>query len=124
MPDLKASKATGSVSLETANVAVGDGKAKLKGLLALPRLLVGGFTIAGDAKDGVLKISKITAGGKDVELQGEGRVQLREQLADSLADLNFRVKINDGYRGKNDTTKSLFGTPGRTPPPSSRWTPK
>jgi type II secretion system protein N len=110
LPDQKASKATGAVSLDMTNVAVGDGKAKLQGMLALPRILVGGFELTGDAKDGVLKISKISAGGKDVELQGDGRVQLREQLADSFTDMNLKFKINDAYRGKNDTTKSLFGS--------------
>jgi type II secretion system protein N len=116
LPDQKASKATGAVSLDMSNVAVGDGKAKLQGLLALPRLLVGSFALAGDAKDGVLKISKIAAGGKDVELQGEGRIQIREQLVDSMTDMNLRIKINDAYRGKNDTTKSLFGAPGSNVP--------
>jgi len=116
IPDQKMSKASGTVSLEMSNVAVGDGKAKIMGYLALPKLAIGTFTIAGDAKDGVLKFSKISAGGKDVELQGDGRLQLREQLGDSLADMNLRVKINDAYRSKNDTTKSLFGAPGSTAP--------
>jgi type II secretion system protein N len=116
MADAKASKATGTVSIDAQNVAIGDGKAKLGGLLALPRLVVGSITIAGDAKDGALKITKLSAGGKDVEIQGEGRITLREQLAESFCDLNVRFKINDGYRTKNDTTKSLFGAPGSTMP--------
>ncbi len=112
MPDQKASKASGNVSLDMANVTVGDGKAKMMGYLALPKVVVGAVTIAGEAKDGVLKFSKIAAGGKDLELQGDGRVQLREQLTDSLTDMNLRVKINDAYRGKSETTKNLFGAPG------------
>jgi type II secretion system protein N len=114
MPDQKASKATGSVSLDMSNVSVGDGKAKIMGFIALPKVVVGDLTIAGDAKEGVLKFTKISAGGKDLEVQGDGRVQLREQLAESFTDLNLRVKINDTYRGKSDTTKSLFGAPGTT----------
>jgi type II secretion system protein N len=116
LPEGKASKATGSLSLETKDVAVGDGKAKLKGLLALPRLVIGGLTIAGDAKEGTLKLSKLAAGGKDLELAGDGRIQLRESLGDSLADVNVRFKINDAYRSKNDMTKNLFGAPGSTMP--------
>jgi type II secretion system protein N len=116
MPDLKMSKASGSVSLETANFSAGDGKAKLMGLIALPKLTLGTMTVSGDAKDGVLKFSKLSAGGKDVELQGDGRLQLREQLPESFCDLNLKLKINDAYRGKSDTTKALFGEPGSTGP--------
>lgn len=116
MADAKASKATGTVSIEAQNVAIGDGKAKLGGLLALPRLVVGALSIAGEAKDGVVKVTKLSAGGKDVEIQGEGRITLREALPESFCDLNVRFKINDAYRTKNDTTKSLFGAPGSTMP--------
>jgi type II secretion system protein N len=116
MAEAKSAKTTGSVALDFHDVALGDGKAKLRGLLALPRLAIGDISIAGDAKDGVLKISKLSAGGKDVELQGDGRIQLRENLGDSFCDLNLKFKINDAYRSKNDTTKSLFGAPGSTMP--------
>jgi len=116
MPEGKASKANGSVALETDGLAVGDGKAKLKGALALPRVSVGTFSLAGEAKDGVLKIAKLGASGKDVEVQGDGKIQLREALLDSHSDLNVKFKINDAYRTKNDITKSLFGAPGSNAP--------
>jgi type II secretion system protein N len=116
MPEGKASQANGSVSLETEGLAVGDGKAKLKGALALPRVNVGTLSIVGEAKDGVLKVTKLGATGKDVEVQGEGRVQLREQAMESTCDLNVRFKINDGYRNKSEMTKGLFGAPGSTAP--------
>ena len=116
LPEQKLSKANGTVSLEAKDVAVGDGKAKLKGALALPRLQVGNLAINAEARDGVLKVTKLGAGGKDIELQGEGRVQLRDTLNESLTDVNVRFKINDNYRTKNDITKSLFGAPGSTMP--------
>jgi type II secretion system protein N len=116
MPEGKASKGSGAVSLEAKDVAVGDGKAKLKGALALPRVDVGTLTLSADAKDGVLKITKLVAGGKDLELQGEGRVTMRELATESLCDAQVRFKVNDAYRNKNDITKSLFGAPGSTMP--------
>jgi type II secretion system protein N len=116
MPEGKASKANGSVALETDGLSVGDGKAKLKGALALPRVGIGTLTLAGEAKDGVLKITKLGAAGKDVELSGDGRVQLREVAMESHCDLNIKFKINDGYRTKSDITKSLFGAPGSNAP--------
>jgi type II secretion system protein N len=124
MPEGKASKGTGAVSLEMKDVSVGDGKAKLKGALALPRLDVGTVTVSGEAKDGTLRFTKLVAGGKDVELQGEGRIVMRELATDSLCDAQIRFKINDGYRAKNDITKSLFGAPGSNIPPLFEMDPK
>ena len=112
MPEGKATKGTGTVSLEGTDIAVGDGKAKLKGALALPRLTIGGLSIAADAKDGVLKLSKFSAGGKDVELAGDGKILMRDIATDSICDVALKFKINDGYRGKTDVTKNLFGAPG------------
>jgi type II secretion system protein N len=116
MPEGKLSKAVGDLSFESKGTAVGDGKAKLKGALALPRIDVGTVTIAAEAKDGVLKFTKFVAAGKDLDVQGDGRVTLREGATDSLCDLQVRFRINDPYRAKNDVTKSLFGAPGSTAP--------
>jgi len=124
LPEGKASKATGSVSLEAAGVAVGDGKAKIKGAFALPKVDVGTLTFAADVKEGALKISKLAAGGKDLELQGDGRVTLRDAPADSLCDGQIRFKVNDAYRAKSDATKGLFGTPGSTAPGAIDFDPK
>jgi type II secretion system protein N len=112
MPDGKAAKASGSIALDFKNLWIGDGKAKIKGALALPRIDVGALTIAGEAKEGVLKISKMAAGGKDLDVQGDGRILLRELATDSLLEMQLRFKINDVYKGKNEVTQSLFGAPG------------
>jgi hypothetical protein len=95
---------------------MGDGKSKVRGALAIPRLGVGTLTLTADVKDGAVRISKIGASSKDVEFAGDGRVMLRDPLSDSAGDFNLRFKINDAYRSKNDTTKSLFGAPGSTIP--------
>jgi type II secretion system protein N len=116
MPEGKASKGNGAVSLEVSDVAVGDGKAKIKDALALPTVNVGAITLAAEAHDGVLKITKLIAGGKDVDLQGDGRISMRELATESLCDAQIRFKINDVYRAKSDITKSLFGAPGTTAP--------
>ncbi len=117
LPEGKASKGNGVVNLEIRDMAVGDGKAKIKGLLELPKLQVGAFRFDAEAKDGALKVSKFGASGKDVELSGDGRIQMRELANDSGMDLAVKFKVNDGYRGKNEKTKSLFGAPGSNIPP-------
>ncbi|MGH7270590.1 MAG: type II secretion system protein GspN, partial [Polyangiaceae bacterium] len=115
-PEGKVSKASGSISIEVRDVAVGDAKAKIQGTIALPKVDVGVLTIAAEAKDGVLKISKLVAGGRDVSVQGDGRVAMRDDATDSLLDVGVRFRINDAYRTKSDLTKSLFGAPGSTVP--------
>jgi type II secretion system protein N len=114
MPEGKAAKSNGSVNLEIAELAVGDGKAKIKNMIALPKVNVGTLSIVAEAKDGTLKVTKLSAGGRDVDLQGEGRIALREMATESNADLFIRFKINDAYRGKSDMTKNIFGAPGST----------
>jgi len=116
-PEGKANKGSGSVSLEIKDAIVGDGKGKLKGALALPPINVGTITLTGDAKDGILKITKLAAGGKDLDLQGEGRISMRELATESLCDAQVRFRVSDAYRAKNDITKSLFGAPGSSAPP-------
>jgi type II secretion system protein N len=106
MPEGKAAKGSGAVSLEAKDVVIGDGKAKIKGALALPQIDVGVVTLSGEAKEGVLKFTKLAAGGKDLELQG----------TESLSDAQVRFKVNDAYRSKSDMTKSLFGAPGSSMP--------
>ncbi len=112
MPEGKASKGNGTIDLEGTDVAIGDGKAKLKGALEMPKLVVGALTFNAEAKDGVLKITKFSAGGKDLELNGEGKVQMRELANESSLDVNLKFKINDAFRGKSEITKNLFGAPG------------
>jgi hypothetical protein len=77
---------------------------------------VGPLSFAADVKDGVLRVTKFAAAGRDVDLQGDGRIMLRDQVPDSLVELQVRFRINDAYRNKSDITKSLFGTPGSNVP--------
>jgi type II secretion system protein N len=112
----KFNKANGALDLTVKDVSVGDGVTKVKGAIALPEAKLGDLTITAEAKDGVLKITKFAAPGPDIELVGDGKVAVREPWNDSNADLYLRFKFSDGYRGKNDVTKSLLGVPGSTAP--------
>lgn len=114
-PDGKFNKANGSLEITIANASVGDGKMKLKGQLALPEAKLGELMITAEAKDGVLKVTKLGATG-DVELIGDGKVAMREPWNESNADLYVRFKFADAYRNKNDITRSLLGAPGSSAP--------
>ena len=63
LPEGKASKANGNVALEIRDMNAGNTKELTvktpMGPFTLPRLKVGTFTVNGDAKDGVLKMTKV-----------------------------------------------------------------
>jgi type II secretion system protein N len=116
LPEQKLAKATGTVSLSIADLTAGDGKTKIAGKLALPKLSVGVFDVEAEAKEGVLKIDKLGSQGQDLDLAGDGKILLRDPFGDSNADLYLRFRFADGYKGKNEMTKSLFGAPGSSAP--------
>jgi type II secretion system protein N len=124
LPEGKVSKSNGSIAIEATDMAVGDGKAKLMGQLAVPRLNVGTFNMDAEIKEGTMKISKLGASGKDVDFLADGRIPLRDQMMDSSVDVNLRFRVSDTYRGKNDATKGLFGAPGTTIPGALDLNPK
>lgn len=116
LPDQRLAKANGTLSLSISDLTAGDGTTKIAGKLALPQLKVGSLDLAAEAKDGILKITKLGAQGKDLDFAGEGKISLRDPFPDSLADLNLRFRFSDSYKTKNEMTKSLFGAPGSSMP--------
>ncbi|WP_437734158.1 type II secretion system protein GspN [Sorangium sp. So ce1335] len=115
-PEGKFNKANGALEVTAKEVSVGDGKTKIQGLIALPEAKLGELVLSAEAKDGVLRITKMTANGSDLELDGDGKVNMREPWNNSTADLYVRFKFTDAYRSKNDLTKSLLGAPGSNVP--------
>lgn len=114
--DGKFSKANGTVEMTIEGAAVSDGKTKIQGLIELPQAKLGTITFLGEAKDGQLKVSKLSANGPDLELAGDGKIALKEPWSEAIADLFLRFKFTDAYRNKNATTKSLLGEPGSSTP--------
>ncbi|HQP35736.1 MAG TPA: type II secretion system protein GspN [Polyangiaceae bacterium] len=116
MPEGKLAKTNGTIKLAFADYAVGDGKTKIKDTIALPKMTIGELTLDCDIKDGVARVTKLAASGKDLDFSADGKITLRDPFADSQADMYMRFKFSDGYRNRNDTTKSIFGAPGSTTP--------
>lgn len=128
LPEGKASKGSGTVNLEIKDMNAGNAKELTVktplGPFTLPRLKVGNFTITGEAKEGTMKITKLGATGGDVDVNGEGRVQMREVATEAHLDVNLKFKINDSYRKKNDKTKMLFGSPDSKDKPMLEMDPR
>jgi type II secretion system protein N len=112
----KFSKASGMLDLAINGVSVGDGKSKIKNQIALPEAKLGDLLITAEAKEGALKITKFEGNGADIELAGDGKINVREPANNSVADLYVRFKFTDAYRNKSDLTKTLLGAPGSTAP--------
>jgi type II secretion system protein N len=112
MPESKLSKASGKIDLKIADLTLGDGKAKIQNALALPKVEAGELVLEAEATEGRLKISKLTATGKHLEVVSDGTIRLRDPLDSSLAELSLRFKFTDAYKTQDDITKGLFGEPG------------
>jgi len=110
LPERSMSKAVGDFELNIADLTVGDGKAKVRNTIALPRLDAGALTLKAKATDGKLDIETFAADGPDFELTSEGKVRLRQPFDKSLADLEVGFRFKDAYKNKSDMTKSLFGS--------------
>ena len=72
--------------------------------------------LACEIEQGKVTISKFEASGQDLDFAAEGKITLRDRLAESTGDVFFRFRFSDRYRGKDDKTKALFGAPGSTAP--------
>jgi type II secretion system protein N len=110
MPEEKLAKADGKISLKVAGLSAGDGKAKIRDTIALPRLDAGDLTLEAETKTGNLKITNFSANGPDLKLESEGTLRLRDPYDASLLSLGISFKFQDRYTNKSDLTKSLFGS--------------
>jgi type II secretion system protein N len=111
LPENNLMKAEGSVELAAEDLVLGDGKAKIQGMIALPELHMGAFTLKAGITGGRLKLDECVAQGKDVDLALTGGLRLRKRLEASLAELELKFSFSEKYRGQNDLTKALFGQP-------------
>jgi type II secretion system protein N len=110
MPEEKLAKADGKIALKVTDLSAGDGKAKIRDTIALPRLEAGELTLDAEAKAGTLKISNFSANGPDLKLESDGTLRLRDPFETGMLNLNVSFKFQERYTNKSDITKSLFGS--------------
>lgn len=111
-PEARLSKAEGKIALKVTGLAVGDGKAKIRDLIALPKLDAGELVLAAEVKAGQVKVTELSATGPDLELSADGNIRLRDQPDQSYLNLTTEFKFTDRYTNKDDITKALFGKSG------------
>lgn len=111
LPDGLMTKAEGKFDLKVEDFTAGDGKAKIRNTIALPKLRAGNLVLKAEATDGRLEISEFSADGPDFALNAEGRLRMREPFDKSSVSVDASFKFKEAYTTKNDLTKSLFGSP-------------
>lgn len=111
LPEGQMSKAEGKFDLSILGLAVGDGKAKVRGTIALPKLNAGNLTLKAEAVEGRLEISEFSTDGPDFKMDAEGKLRLREPFDKSTTNIDVRFSFKEAYTTKSDMTKSLFGAP-------------
>ncbi|MET0390806.1 MAG: type II secretion system protein GspN [Polyangiales bacterium] len=115
------SKSTGSIDLEISGLRISDGKAKLKppGMpgtgFTLDEIDAGKLKLGIDVKDGVAKLTRCSADGKDLKLAGKGKVTLADPWKRSRPDLDLDLTFSDAYKNKSDRTKAMFELIGMQP---------
>jgi type II secretion system protein N len=111
-PEARLSKAEGKISLKVTGLSVGDGKAKIREIIALPKLDAGTLTLEAEVKSGTVKITQLAGSGPDLEVGADGTIRLRDQPGQSVMQLTSEFKFTDRYTNKDDITRALFGPSG------------
>jgi len=109
LPENNLMKAEGTVDLAAEDLVLGDGKAKIQNMIALPELHMGAFTLKAAITGGRMKLDECVAQGKDVDLALTGGLRLRKRLEASLAELELKFSFSEKYKSQNELTKALFG---------------
>ncbi|MEY2935142.1 MAG: hypothetical protein RL033_5891 [Pseudomonadota bacterium] len=111
LPEHNLMKAEGTIDLAAEDLILGDGKAKIQNMIALPELHMGAFTLKGGITAGRVKFDECAAHGKDMDLSLTGGLRLRQRLEGSLAELELKFSFSEKYKTQSDITKALFGQP-------------
>jgi len=109
LPEANLAKAEGTVELTAEDLVLGDGKAKIQGLIELPELHMGAFKLKGEVASGRLKLDECAAQGRDVDLSLVGSLRFRQKFENSIADLDLKFSFAEKYKTQSDLTKALFG---------------
>lgn len=109
VPEGKWSKADGAIELAVDGMTVGAPASKIMGLL--PAIDLGALSLRAESTNGRVKVSELTANGKDLSLSATGSVRLRDRWRLSLAELDANLEFSTSYRSRDESTKVVFEQP-------------
>lgn len=111
LPEGQMKQAEGTFAVQIQNLTAGDGKAKIRNTIALPKLNAGTLALKATATDGRLDISEFSANGPDFQLDASGVVRLREPFDKSSVNVNASFQFKEAFTNKSDLTRGIFGSP-------------
>lgn len=111
LPDGQMKKAEGAFEIQISQLTAGDGKAKIRNTIALPKLSAGTLVFKAEATDGRLEISQFASDGKDFQMNATGRLRLRDPFDKSAVNVDASFKFKEAYTNKSDLTRGIFGSP-------------
>lgn len=111
LPEAQMKKAEGTFAFQIQNLTAGDGKAKIRNTIALPKLNAGNLVLKASATEGRLEISELSANGPDFQLDASGQLRLREPFDKSSVNVNASFQFKEAYTNKSDLTRGIFGSP-------------
>ena len=88
-PEARLSKAEGKLSFKLTGLSVGDGKAKIRDIIALPKLDAGELTLESEGKSGQVTVTELAGNGPDLQLSAQGNIRLRDVPEQSLMSLTY-----------------------------------
>jgi type II secretion system protein N len=112
MPN-EVAESTGNVEITIEGLNLGDGKSKLEipggwGGLTLDQADAGDLELIATVEEGIAKIKRATAHGKDLELDALGKVRLLRPLKRSELNAMLRVKIQDAYKERSPKVATML----------------
>lgn len=110
----------GTVKLKVDDLRIGDKNSKLdlskagggiiKGALKFEPVEVGDLVLEMKGEEGRLKITKMEAASKHIELMGGGEVRVAQPIGLSSMNLYVKFRFLDAYVQSSAMTKSVFST--------------
>jgi len=105
-------ESTGNVEITIEGLNLGDGKSKFEipdwGGLTLDQADAGNLELIATVEEGIAKIERATAHGKDLELDALGKVRLLRPLKRSELNAMLRVKIQDAYKERSPKVATML----------------
>ncbi|MEM6960078.1 MAG: type II secretion system protein GspN, partial [Myxococcota bacterium] len=104
------SESTGEIDLTLAGFVLGNGVAKLRfnanaftrAGLTIPETSFGDVELEAALENGSFNITRLQGRGDDIELDGEGQLQVRNTLGNSTLDAALRIGFAGDFRSENE----------------------
>ena len=119
-PGQKINELSGDMKLVIKDLQIGAKGSKLdlakagggimKGAIKFDPVEVGDLVLELKGEDGTLKIEKLHASSKHLELDGAGEIKIKKPFSLSTLNIYVKFKFKDAYISKSPMTKSVFST--------------